>query len=123
MRFWPLLLILSAFLVVQNRVEIRAWLDPPSPLPGNAKVVLYATEWCGYCARARTMLEARGVSYQEYDVEKSAAGRTQFAQLRGRGVPVLVIGDEIIRGFDKRAIDKALRAMASPQPSPPTLSP
>jgi glutaredoxin-like YruB-family protein len=113
MRFWPLLLILGAFLVLQNRVEIRAWIDPPSPLPGTAEVLLYATEWCGYCARARAMLDTRGVSYREYDVEKSATGRTQFAQLGGRGVPVVVIGEKVIHGFNKHAIDEALRLLVA----------
>ena len=33
------------------------------------KVVMYAADWCGYCARARRLLDAKGVQYEEIDVD------------------------------------------------------
>lgn len=113
MRFWGVMLLLGSLFAWQYRVEIREWINPPAPpaLPPGTEVVLYATEWCGYCAKTREILVERGVPYREYDVEKSAEGKVQFEQLKGRGVPVLVVGDEVIHGFNKGAIDSALRAL------------
>jgi glutaredoxin-like YruB-family protein len=106
------LILLGALFAWQYRVEIRAWVDPPPPISASAgEVTLYATEWCGYCQQTREILERRGVPYREFDVEKSAEGMARFQQLKGRGVPVLVIGDEVIHGFNKSAMDRALREL------------
>lgn len=113
MRFGLLtFLFFGALFAWQQRVEIRAWIDPPPPLSVDAgEVILYATEWCGYCEKTRVILSERGVPYREFDVEKSAEGKARFERLKGRGVPVLEIGDEVIHGFNKGAIDNALRSL------------
>lgn len=77
-------------------------------LPGNSKVVMYGAQWCGYCAKARELFRSKGVAYHEYDIERSVAGRKQFEALGGRGVPLIVIDDNVIKGYNRQEILAAL---------------
>lgn len=69
-----------------------------------AQVTLYATAWCGYCKKARRLLKDNNIDYVEYDIEKSSTGRKAYEKLGGGGVPLLVIDDTVVRGYDKRQI-------------------
>ncbi len=77
---------------------------------GEAPVVMMSTTWCGYCAKLRKELDAWGVRYVEIDVEKGASGQRAFRLANGRGVPILVVGDETIHGYSP---DRARKALAS----------
>lgn len=73
---------------------------------GSAKVVLLSTAWCGYCRKLRGDLASWGITYDEFDVEKSQEGRNAYALVGGRGVPILLIGDEVVHGYSpQRARD------------------
>lgn len=76
-----------------------------APPPG---ITMYSTEWCGHCRNAREYFKANGIDYTEIDVEKSEAGRREFAAYRGRGVPLIVSGKRTLRGFSPKAFE-ALR--------------
>ena len=91
----------------QNRGRIERWLNPPPPR--SERVVLYATEWCGYCAKTRVFFADKGIDYEEFDVERSAEGRSGYERLGRGGVPIVVINDEaVIRGYRPDAILAAL---------------
>ena len=70
------------------------------PAADSEAVVIYTTTWCPYCRRLRGFLEANGVPYTDYDVEHSIGGAMGMWALRGRGVPVVVVGADIIYGLD-----------------------
>ena len=42
-----------------------------------AKIEIYTTGFCGYCARAKALLDRKGVAYQEYDAEHGSEARRQ----------------------------------------------
>ena len=71
------------------------------------KVVMYATGWCPYCARARQLLAGKGVAFEEIDVE--ATGREEMIRRSGRRtVPQIFIGDTHVGGSDDlHALDAA----------------
>ena len=110
MRIWSVLLILGGLFAMQHRADIQNWMHPPvvPTLPSDVHVVLYGTAWCGYCAQTREMLSARKIPYREYDIEKSREGADQYRQLNGSGIPLLVVGTQVIRGFNEQAILEAL---------------
>ncbi|HVF35369.1 MAG TPA: glutaredoxin family protein [Candidatus Saccharimonadia bacterium] len=64
-------------------------------------VVVFVTEWCGYCKRLQAWLDASGVPYRALDVEKSeAAAYGQRAAVgRHAGVPTIVIGTDVFQGL------------------------
>lgn len=75
----------------------------------QTKVVLYGTDWCGYCAQARAHLKANNIPFADLDIEKSESARKQHAALGGGGVPLLLIGDRKITGFNAPVLDSAIK--------------
>lgn len=63
-------------------------------------VVIYTTTWCGVCKSAKSFFEQQGIAYNEYDIEKSAQGKRDYKRMRGRGVPIILVGDQRMNGFD-----------------------
>lgn len=102
-----LIALLLALAVYQHWDRVQALLSPPSAGAQSGEVILYATEWCGYCAKARELLAADGISYREIDIEKDSAGRQAYQALRGRGVPLLDVRGQIVRGYNPEAIRAA----------------
>jgi len=72
-------------------------------------VTIYSTPFCHFCQMAKDFFKANNVAYTEYDVASDLEKRREMMEKSGQmGVPVIVIGDELIVGFDKPVIVKAL---------------
>lgn len=76
---------------------------------GDAPVVLLSASWCGYCRKLRADLKEWGVQYRDFDIENTAAGARAFAQLRGGGVPILLVGERRFDGYVPNQIHASLR--------------
>jgi glutaredoxin len=76
---------------------------------GQPEVVLYATSWCGYCAATREFFAANGIEYTELDIERNPAAQQEHRELGGGGVPVIVVGDTVIHGFNQPELRRALK--------------
>lgn len=74
----------------------------------SGEVTLYSTAWCGYCTRTRDYLRRNDVPFTEHDIEKSDEAMQQIMQLQAFGVPVVIVGDTVIRGYRPRALARAL---------------
>lgn len=72
------------------------------------EVVLYATDWCGYCRKTRDFFKENNITYTEYDIEKSAEAKKNYDQLKGRGIPVVVINGKVIDGYNPTVMEKLL---------------
>jgi len=72
-------------------------------------VKIFTTAKCGYCTTAKKYFNQKGIRYAEYDIEKSASAKAEFTNLKGRGVPLIIINGNKIFGFNKKAIDMHLR--------------
>ena len=69
-----------------------------------AKIEIYTTMWCGYCARAKSLFEKKGVTYQENDVMEDAAKRAEMRERSKRTtVPQIFINGQHIGGSDELA--------------------
>ena len=63
-------------------------------------VTLYTTEPCGFCRQAKTLLESRGIAYEEVNLSKDPAGRADLVALTGQMTfPQIVVGRRAIGGF------------------------
>ncbi len=69
------------------------------------KVVMYATSWCGYCAKARKYFQDNNIAFVEYDVEKNPAKEKEFKKLGGTGYPLILIGKKKMMGFSAGRFD------------------
>ena len=66
-----------------------------------AQIVMYSTSWCPYCARARSLLTRKGVSFLDIDIEAQPEQREQMIRRSGRHtVPQIFIGERHIGGSD-----------------------
>ncbi len=74
-----------------------------------AKVEIYTSPWCGYCARAKRLLGEKGVDYTEYDVTADSSLREQMVE-RANGrttVPQIFIDGLHVGGCDDiHALDR-----------------
>ena len=77
---------------------------PPTNSSVESEVILYATEWCGYCQKTRELFQANNISYVEYDIEKSEKHAEEHRRLGGRGVPLLKINGYVIHGYRPQSI-------------------
>ena len=63
--------------------------------------VMYTTNWCPYCARARQLLEQKGVAIEEIDVDARPEAREEMMSRSGRRtVPQIFVGGTHVGGCD-----------------------
>ncbi|MGK2912180.1 MAG: glutaredoxin 3 [Sphingobium sp.] len=67
-----------------------------------AKVEIYTKAFCGYCARAKALLNDKGVSYEEYDITMGGPKRAEMLDRSNGGatVPQIFIDDSHVGGSD-----------------------
>ena len=72
-------------------------------------VKVYTLPTCPHCKTAKEYLSQKGITYQEFDVGKDKEAAQEMMRVSSaRNVPVIVIGKEVIVGFDSTQIDAAL---------------
>jgi glutaredoxin 3 len=77
-----------------------------------ASVVIYTREFCGYCARAKALLEKKGVDFIEHNATYSPDMRQEMlGRSNGRSTfPQIFINEEHVGGCDElHALDRAGR--------------
>ncbi len=73
----------------------------------DKKVVIYSTPTCPYCKRAKEYLSRKGISYTDIDVAEDKEKTKEMTQKSGQmSVPVIIIDDEIVVGFNQALLDK-----------------
>ncbi len=73
-------------------------------------IIMYSTAWCGYCQRARNLLERKGVQVREIKIDEDSVARDQMLSRSGgrRTVPQIFIGERHVGGYDDlAALDRA----------------
>ena len=67
-----------------------------------ADVLVYTTENCPFCIRAKALLDARGVSYRELNLERDPDGRAELVKQTGMMTfPQVIVDGELIGGFQE----------------------
>ena len=75
----------------------------------SKSVKVYSTSSCPYCHRAKDFLKENNVQFEDIDVGADPdAGKEMIDKSGQMGVPVIDIDGQIIVGFDKEPIKKAL---------------
>ncbi|MGB3796413.1 MAG: glutaredoxin 3 [Alteraurantiacibacter sp.] len=69
------------------------------------KVEIYTKMYCGFCHRAKRLLDDKGVEYEEYDITLGGPKREEMVQRKpdARTVPQIFIADKAIGGSDELA--------------------
>ena len=65
-----------------------------------SRIVVYSTRWCGYCIRAKALLDDKGIPYEEVLLDEEPEFRKRLFELTGGWtVPQVVIDGEPVGGF------------------------
>ncbi len=82
-----------------------------------ATITMYSTDRCSFCMRAKALLEARGLPFEEINLERDPDGRTELARRTGMmSFPQILVDDELIGGFTELAAadrDGRLKALTA----------
>lgn len=69
------------------------------------KVEIYTTPTCVYCKMAKEFFKENNIEYTEYNVAQDAEKRNELIAKSGQmGVPVILIGADMVIGFDESKI-------------------
>jgi glutaredoxin 3 len=64
------------------------------------RIRIYTTRWCGYCVRAKTLLDGKGIEYEEVSLDDEPAFRQKLFDLTGGWtVPQILIDEKPIGGY------------------------
>ena len=106
-----------------SRVEVRPNTYQSRPIPkrptddqgqdeaaAGPDVVIYTTDWCPVCRKAKAYFRANAIPFTEYDIEKDARARREYDRRGGDGVPLIVVGDRQRQGFSPGGFQRFYRA-------------
>lgn len=69
-----------------------------------SKVDIYTTQWCPYCHAAKSLLDEKGVTYNEVNAEDPEIRMAMVQRAHGRRtVPQIFVGDTHVGGYDDMA--------------------
>ena len=70
---------------------------------------IYSTPTCPYCHTLKAFLKEKGIEFKDIDVSSDSAAAEEMIQKSGQmAVPVIVIGPDIVVGFNQARIDELL---------------
>ena len=73
------------------------------------KVTIYSTPTCHYCGMAKEYFNANHVKYDEFNVATNIEKRREMMEKSGQlGVPVIIIDDQVVVGFDRPRLAQLL---------------
>jgi glutaredoxin 3 len=74
-----------------------------------SKVLIYTTPTCGFCKMAKAFFKKNNIEFEEKDVTTDDKFQKEMIEKSGQmGVPVIIIDDKIIVGFEQGEVSKAL---------------
>ena len=73
------------------------------------RITLYTTPACPHCRQAKRYLQRMGLRFQDFDIQNSSRAKRAFVRLGARGVPVIIVGETRIDGFDRKRLDGLLK--------------
>jgi len=75
----------------------------------DKKVVIYSTPTCPYCKRAKDYLSQKGIPYVDRNVAQDRDVAKEMIEKSGQmSVPVIIVDNEVVVGFDQALLDKLL---------------
>ncbi len=74
------------------------------------RITLYSAPGCPHCRQAAEFLRKHGVAFQELNVRASPKALKQLERLGARGVPVILVGEKRLDGFNGPKLKQMLVA-------------
>jgi glutaredoxin-like YruB-family protein len=74
-----------------------------------AKVTVYTAEWCPWCHKVMDFLKENDIEFEAKDVENREYAQESMEKSGQAGIPVTVIDEEVVVGFDVAKLKKLLK--------------
>lgn len=72
-------------------------------------IKIYSTPACPYCLQAKNYFESKNIDYEEIDVSRDQKAAKEMMEISGQmGMPVIIINDQVVVGFDEQKINALL---------------
>ncbi len=77
-------------------------------------ITVYSTPTCPYCKLAKEYLKEKKIDFKDIDVSADSSAANEMVKKSGQmGVPVIDISGQIIVGWNKTALEEALKMKAA----------
>lgn len=106
---WVMFALLPVAIGLAAFIQWQQHRHDPRRQPAQA-ITLLVTETCPFCRELERALTAAEIPYRRVDVEKGGEGEWAYYALRARGVPVTVIGSEVVHGLRTHELRAKLAA-------------
>ena len=104
-----LIIIIAVVIVIYTfRGSSEEVLLAANEIDPECDIVVFTTETCPYCTKARELLDNSEHYWCEFDINESREAHRIFKELGGRGVPFAFIGNQKIRGYNQAVYQNAL---------------
>jgi glutaredoxin len=77
----------------------------------DSQVIIYTHRGCPGGDAAMQYMNGEQIPFRLRDVVKDVEAQTEFRRLGGIGTPLLVVGDQVLHGFDPTELEKARSAL------------
>lgn len=96
--------------VIRHNSVSSNFVDDVSLGRADRDVVIYTASWCGVCKTAKAYFNEQDIEFEEFDIETDPRGKSDFRRLGGRAVPVILVGEQRMNGFDVARFERLYRA-------------
>lgn len=76
---------------------------------GQPEVMLYSTTDCGYCRLVKKFMYDHRICYTEKVTDLDGQALVEYHQMKGLGVPLLIIGEQRLDGFNQEWMEEQLK--------------
>jgi len=102
------LIILAVLLLFNYRGPVDTIDCTPEVIATEPDVIMLGAWWCTYCYQAKRYFQKNRIDYCEYDMENHPTGIELYENTGGGAIPVMMIGEHVLKGFSEQQIEAAL---------------
>jgi len=78
-------------------------------MKGTPRIIVFSTPGCGWCRKVKSYLKEKGFRYRDIDISRDQKAAQDVQRKTGQtSVPVILINNRPIVGFNRKEIDRVL---------------
>jgi len=108
--FFVLIIFIVAMIFLSRQAPVNTIDCTPDILASKPDVIMLGAWWCSYCYQAKKYFQKNNVHYCEYDMENTLEGKRLYEKHGAGAVPIMLIGDYQLSGFNQQQIEAAIAA-------------
>lgn len=102
------LFMLGAIVLLSRQEPVNTIDCTPQIMAQRPDIVMLGAWWCTYCYQAKKYFQRNDINYCEYDMENTIIGKRLYEENGGGAVPIMLIGEYRLQGFDQQQIEEAI---------------